>query len=196
MFVRISLMTLGGLMATILAGCGPRAERDAGREYDIRGKVTQVAADGKEVTIDHEPIPGLMKAMEMPFPVADANVLKDIKTGDTVKGRLRVLDGAYTILRLEKTEATAKGAKSAEADEIREALAKLSDTDRPLAEAQMLCPISGKPLGSMDVPTKVTLEGQPVFLCCDGCDNRALKDPAKTLAKLKTIREKNKGGEK
>src|SRR5262249_19328892 len=41
------------------------------------------------------------------------------------------------------------------------ALAKLSADDRRLAEAQKVCPITGQSLGSMGVPVKLTLLGQP-----------------------------------
>ena len=190
MFSRTRFVLLGWTLIA-LAGCSASVEhsKDAGKEYDIEGKVTAIAADGSKVSVDHQPIQGLMKAMEMEFR-AEAGALKNIKAGDAVKGKLRVKDGVYTIVRLDSA------AESAEAREIRESLAKLSATDRPLAEAQKLCPISNKPLGSMDVPTKVTLEGETVFLCCDGCDARALADPAKTLAKVKAGREKSKGDEK
>jgi Cu/Ag efflux protein CusF len=187
---QIRTYSLGLLIVVTLTGCGSNAERSvaersAGKEYDIQGKLTAVAAD--KVTIDHEAIPGLMKAMEMSFRVADPAVVKDVKAGDAVKGRLRVQDGTYTILSLQSA------GESPKAKAVRESLAKLSDTDRPLAEAQKFCPITGGLLGSMDVPTKVTIEGQTVFLCCDGCDETALADPVKTLAKLKANREKTKG---
>ena len=35
---------------------------------------------------------------------------------------------------------------------------------------------------AMGTPVKVTVKGQPVFLCCDGCTKKALDDPDKTLA--------------
>jgi Cu(I)/Ag(I) efflux system membrane fusion protein len=70
------------------------------------------------------------------------------------------------------------------------ALAKLSDADRRLAEAQRFCPILGDSLlGSMGTPVKVTIEGQPVFLCCAGCKSDALAKPQETLAKVKKLRE-------
>src|SRR5262245_55084267 len=39
-------------------------------------------------------------------------------------------------------------------DKIAAALAKLSPEDRKSAEAQKICPVSQKPLGSMDTPVK------------------------------------------
>jgi hypothetical protein len=36
----------------------------------------------------------------------------------------------------------------------------------------------------MDKPYKVSLNGQTVFLCCEGCEEDAKANPAATLAKL------------
>jgi hypothetical protein len=62
------------------------------------------------------------------------------------------------------------------------ALAQLAPEDRKLAEAQKVCPVTGAALGEMGAPVKVTVKGQAVFLCCDGCKKKALADPDKTLA--------------
>src|SRR5262249_45999079 len=74
------------------------------------------------------------------------------------------------------------------------ALAKLSPEDRALAEAQRLCPISKSLLGSMGPPIKLMIEGQPVFLCCDGCKEEALKDAKATLAKVAELKQANSSG--
>ncbi len=66
------------------------------------------------------------------------------------------------------------------------ALSQLSDADRVAALAQKVCPVSDKPLGSMGEPPKVTVEGQEVFLCCNGCEEEVRKDASKYLAKLKS----------
>ncbi len=75
-----------------------------------------------------------------------------------------------------------------EPDEVKTGLAKLGAEDRQLAEAQRLCPVSGKPLGSMDTPVKVTLKGEPVFLCCEGCEEEAEADAERTLSKVKELK--------
>ncbi len=36
----------------------------------------------------------------------------------------------------------------------------------------------------MGVPVKITLKGQPVFLCCKGCETDAVENADATLAKL------------
>ena len=47
--------------------------------------------------------------------------------------------------------------------------------------------MTDKPLGSMGTPARVVVSGQVVFLCCDGCEGALKRDPAKYLAKLRTI---------
>ena len=47
--------------------------------------------------------------------------------------------------------------------------AKLSAADEALVAKQMVCPVSGEPLGSMGVPVRAVVSGKTVFLCCAGC---------------------------
>lgn len=69
-------------------------------------------------------------------------------------------------------------------------LEKLSPEDRRLAESQKFCPIlTDSRLGSMGVPVKLMVDGQPVFICCAGCKKPALDKPQETLAKVKKLRE-------
>jgi Cu(I)/Ag(I) efflux system membrane fusion protein len=77
----------------------------------------------------------------------------------------------------------------AKAEKIAAALAKLSPADRKLAESQKECPINeGSILGSMGVPVKLNLQGETVFVCCEGCQGGAMDDPAGTLEKVKHLR--------
>jgi hypothetical protein len=69
-------------------------------------------------------------------------------------------------------------------EEVVTALSELSDADRTAALAQKVCPVSGKPLGSMGKPPTVTVEGQEVFLCCNGCEEEIKSNPAEYLSKL------------
>jgi uncharacterized protein (TIGR03000 family) len=72
-------------------------------------------------------------------------------------------------------------------------LAKLSAEDRKLAEEQRFCVIQDENrLGALGAPVKLTLNGQPVFLCCKACIEKAEKDADKTLAKVKELKAKNK----
>jgi Cu(I)/Ag(I) efflux system membrane fusion protein len=71
-------------------------------------------------------------------------------------------------------------------------LSKLPPEDRRLAEAQKFCPVQkDSRLGSMGIPFKVMIDGQPVFLCCSGCEAEATADPRKTLAKVEQLKKAN-----
>ncbi len=73
---------------------------------------------------------------------------------------------------------------------ITAALAKLSDADRKIAEQQRFCAVLGESrLGSMGAPVKVMIEGQPVFVCCEGCREDALSDPKATLSKVENLKK-------
>jgi len=84
----------------VVAGCS--GENVGARHYEITGKVVRVDAKKPAVTLDHEDIPGLMKAMEMEFNVRDAKILDGIKPGDQVKGELVKDNSGYVITKLEK----------------------------------------------------------------------------------------------
>jgi protein SCO1/2 len=94
------------LSPLVLAGCkkdGKGGGSDQGEaDYPIKGKVLKVMPDQKKVRLDHEDIPGLMEAMQMDFAVADTKLLRGLKPGDQVEGRLKVEDGKYVITELKK----------------------------------------------------------------------------------------------
>lgn len=100
---------------------------------------------------------------------ADDKVAGDAKTGD-------------------KSAATTAKEKKIEA-----ARAKLSPEDRALVDAQDFCAVmSDHKLGSMGVPLKMTIQGQPVFICCKGCKGSAEDEPDATLKAVAELKAKNK----
>jgi len=70
-----------------------------------------------------------------------------------------------------------------EGDDLKN-IEQLPEADRQLALKQRICPVTGAALGSMGVPVKITLRGQPVFLCCQGCVGKAKRSPDEMLKKL------------
>jgi YHS domain-containing protein len=70
-------------------------------------------------------------------------------------------------------------------DKMKAELAKLSPEDAASAESQHFCPVSGEMLGTMGAPKKIDVDGQQVWICCDGCKDKMLGNPAEYLAKLK-----------
>jgi uncharacterized protein (TIGR03000 family) len=73
-------------------------------------------------------------------------------------------------------------------------LAKLDPEDRKAAEVQRFCAVQeGIRLGSMGVPVKVTVKGQPVFLCCKGCEAKAQAEPDRTMSNVRKIKAEKTG---
>lgn len=91
--------------ASLVAGCqnpSTSSTASATKVYDVKGKVVSLDPAKKVVTLDHEDIPGFMKAMTMEFSVDDAKALDGLKAGDAVQGKLQVEGGKYTVTGLEK----------------------------------------------------------------------------------------------
>lgn len=79
---------------------------------------------------------------------------------------------------------------------IKASLDELDPADRNMAEEQTYCAVqTEKRLGSMGKPIKIMVEDQPVFLCCKGCEKTALKDPEKTLATVKQLKDHHESHE-
>ena len=70
-------------------------------------------------------------------------------------------------------------------EKMKAELAKLSPEDAASAEKQHVCPVSGEMLGTMGAPLKVDVNGQQVWICCDGCKKPLLENPGEYLAKLR-----------
>jgi hypothetical protein len=51
----------------------------------------------------------------------------------------------------------------------------LSKRDQLKIAVQKICPVSGKPLGSMGAPPKVRIGDEDIFLCCKGCAKGQIK---------------------
>lgn len=93
------------LFSIVFMGCNKGGEVKTGngdKTYDIKAKVVSLDTAKKTITLDHEDIPGLMKAMTMPYDVENAKVLEGFKAGDQVHGKLKANDGKYIILELHK----------------------------------------------------------------------------------------------
>jgi hypothetical protein len=89
--------------------------------------------------------------------------------------------------------AAADRGTAANRDDVATERAKLSAEDRELVEAQEWCAVStDERLGSMGPPIKLTIKGEPVFICCKGCQKKAEANPDKTLAKVEELKAKAK----
>jgi protein SCO1/2 len=84
-------------LAVLLAGCSGKAPETGTKSYPLAGKVIAVDPAQRQVTIDHEEIPGFMPAMTMNFKVLekDTALLDAVSAGDEVTARLVVPDSRY-----------------------------------------------------------------------------------------------------
>ena len=99
----IPTLILAGLVLAL--GCqGPSGSsgKDASKLYDVTGTVVSVDPGKKAVTLDHQDIPGLMKAMTMEFSVEDEKVLGGVSAGDKVAGKVKHEGGKYVVTELTK----------------------------------------------------------------------------------------------
>jgi protein SCO1/2 len=76
------------------------------QRYPVKGKVVEVALPEKQLTIEHEDIPGYMPAMTMPFPVKDEALLKIAAVGDEVTASLVIQGSQYWLEDLTVTRKT------------------------------------------------------------------------------------------
>ncbi len=84
------VLTAAGL---VLAACGgPAPDTGTGR-----GVVQDVDVAGRQVTIEHGDIPGLMKAMTMTFSVADPVDLEGVEPGNRVDFEVKFEQGRYIV---------------------------------------------------------------------------------------------------
>ena len=71
----------------------PAAGSPEAKHYALRGVVRKVEAEKREITVDHESVPGFMDAMTMSFPVRDdPQVFEILHPGDRLEAKL-VVDG-------------------------------------------------------------------------------------------------------
>ncbi|HTB22573.1 MAG TPA: copper-binding protein [bacterium] len=94
------LFFLLGLACTC---CMPRAAL-AAELFHGRGVVIEIKDKGAVLVIEHEDIPGLMKAMTMPFELADPSLSKGVKVGDTIRFTLEHKGHFWPIIALKKTK--------------------------------------------------------------------------------------------
>lgn len=94
---RCRLLPLLLLAALVAPACKREAPPAAGQRYPIKGKVVEVDAANRRLTIAHEDIPGFMPAMTMPFVVLekDAALLQAVGPGDEVTATLVAPDSRY-----------------------------------------------------------------------------------------------------
>lgn len=71
--------------------------------FAVEGEVMKINADAGKMTLRHGPIPKLdMDSMQMVFRVADPSMLSAVSVGDKVEFEADRVNGAITIIKIEK----------------------------------------------------------------------------------------------
>lgn len=74
----------------------PAASSATSKRYTLRGIVRKVDAPSREITVEHEAVPGFMQAMTMIFPVRDdPKVFEILREGDRIEAKL-VVDASHS----------------------------------------------------------------------------------------------------
>jgi len=98
------------ILAILLATGAIFAQANAPKAHEFHGKVTEVNADSKSLTVQHDAVPGWMDAMTMSYPVDKEAVLKEIHTGDQIAAT--VYDGDLTLHNVHAVKPKAHDAKA------------------------------------------------------------------------------------
>lgn len=96
---------LSGLLLVACGSAPAEPKEPAGpQRHVVTGTVMELRGDDV-VVLDHDPIPGFMDAMVMPFVVDDPLLLLGVDVGEGVRGTLLVGDGPTRLVGLTVTEA-------------------------------------------------------------------------------------------
>ncbi len=95
----VRVVALGISLAVAASACS--AESTEG--YSGHGIVKSVEADARKVTLDHEDIAGLMKAMTMTFNVAPGVSLETLQPGASVDFKVKEERGTYTVTEIRQS---------------------------------------------------------------------------------------------
>lgn len=95
------------LASLAAAGCSREepAKQAEEKHWTVQGKIISLSPGEKRIEIDHQDIPGLMAAMTMTFPVADARILNGVSAGDAVEFELSQTDTGLVVTALRKLDA-------------------------------------------------------------------------------------------
>lgn len=99
----MKLMRPYRILCIALIACLSACQQErAPQHFTGHGTVKNLAADQKIVLIEHEEIPGFMKAMTMEFAVKDPVLLADIRSGDAITFTLEQTADSLYIIAIER----------------------------------------------------------------------------------------------
>lgn len=92
-----------------VVGCSAQSARDqpsssSPARYQLKGKIVSIDKASKQLTVDHEAIPGFMGAMTMPYPVKDERALGNLSAGDQINAKVVSSNGSYWLEEIAVTK--------------------------------------------------------------------------------------------
>jgi|SRR5579862_9414655 len=89
-------LRLGALLGVLLLATAVSAQPKGKKEFPFKGKVENVDAKAKRLSVNGENVPGWMGAMTMSYTVDKAEVLAKLKVGDEITAK--VYEGDFNTL--------------------------------------------------------------------------------------------------
>ena len=93
----------------------PAADNASPIYRDIGGVVVRLDPEAESITVDHEEIPGFMRAMVMDLKVAEPRELQGLAPGDAILFDMVRIQGVYQIVNIRPAEPQSGGAPDAAA---------------------------------------------------------------------------------
>ncbi len=152
-------------------------------EADVYERDLSLLRMGQDVEATVEAFPG------MTFPGKVGLIYPELNV-ETRTNRVRiVVDNPGHLLRPGMFATVLIKTPVSETEPFRTHLANLrtkpkASDDESLIEFQKICPVTGRPLGSMGKPIKFAVAETTVFLCCKGCEEPIQESPDAYLQRL------------
>lgn len=109
------------------------------------------------------------------------DLLPDGKGGLTAPVNLSQIAGHQIEVDMQLVGLPGTGSRPISLKEVATVPASAEQLAATAIARQKICPVSGKPLGSMGQPVAVNVNGQTVFACCGGCVDTIKANPAKYI---------------
>ncbi len=107
------------------------------------------------------------------------DLLPDGKGGLTAPVNLSAIAGRQIDISIQLVGIASAGRQGVSFREVASVPASELQLSAAAIARQKICPVSGKPLGSMGAPVAVDVNGKKVFVCCRGCVDSVKSNPAK-----------------
>ena len=114
------VVKISWMLGIFIFACVASADDVSVKSYPAQGVVEKISPSLREVTINHQAIPGYMMAMTMDFPIQNTNELNGISPGDQITFTLVVNKDTDWVENIHRTGQTAQVTTNAPATMLSE----------------------------------------------------------------------------